>query len=72
MSTDIVAAIDVGTQAARCMFVAIDGEVLADGEESIRVSSDTLPEGWAEQDADEWWRATQVACAKAMRGSRLG
>lgn len=68
MSEEVVAAIDVGTQAARCLIVDLAGNVLASGVEPVRDPRRALPDGWAEQDPEEWWRATCAACRAAMAG----
>ena len=66
MGRGAVAAIDVGTQAARCLIVDLAGNVLASAVEPLRNLDRALPEGWAEQDPEEWWRATCGACRAAM------
>jgi len=62
--------LDVGTQAARAVIATPSGEVLAEGGEGLRLSERELPAGWAEQDADEWWRAAKVAVAEALGSLR--
>lgn len=65
MGSGAVAAIDVGTQAARCLIVDFAGNVLASAVEPLRNLDRALPDGWAEQDPEEWWRATCGACRAA-------
>jgi len=66
MGSESVAAIDVGTQAARCLVVDLSGHVLASGSEPLRTLDRALPDGWSEQDPEEWWRATCAACRTAV------
>ncbi len=66
MSDAIVVAIDVGTQAARCLIVDLGGKVLASGSAPIRSHPSELPAGWAEQDPEAWWEATCAACRAAV------
>ncbi len=66
MSEAIVAAIDVGTQAARCLIVDLEGRVLASGSAPISSPARDLPDGWAEQDPEAWWEATGAACRAAV------
>ena len=66
MGSESVAAIDVGTQAARCLIADLSGHVLASGSEPLRTLDDALPDGWSEQDPEEWWRATCAACQSAV------
>jgi xylulokinase len=51
--------IDVGTTAVKALAVAPSGEVLARATASYPLS--TPRPGWAEQDPEDWWRATQTA-----------
>jgi xylulokinase len=50
--------IDVGTSAVKGLAVAPDGEVLALEEAGYPLS--TPRPGWAEQDPDDWWAATEA------------
>src|SRR5919112_2182291 len=49
--------LDVGTSAVKALAVSETGEVLAAAEEEYPLS--TPRPGWAEQDPEDWWRATQ-------------
>jgi xylulokinase len=53
--------LDVGTTAVKAIAVTPTGEVLAKAEEGYPLS--TPRPGWAEQDPEDWWRATQRALA---------
>jgi len=66
MSKQYVLGIDVGTSSAKVGLVASEGEL-------VRVASQPYPlscpqPGWAEQDAEDWWRAVQKAVEKVMAG----
>ncbi|HEY2218252.1 MAG TPA: xylulokinase [Gaiellaceae bacterium] len=53
--------IDVGTTAVKAVALSRDGRVLGVAEEEYPLS---LPQpGWAEQDPEDWWRATERALA---------
>jgi xylulokinase len=53
--------IDVGTTGVKAVALAPGGEVLAVAEEEYALS---LPRpGWAEQDPEDWWRASERALA---------
>jgi xylulokinase len=51
--------LDVGTSGVKALAVSETGEVLASAEEGYPLS--TPRPGWAEQDPEDWWRATQRA-----------
>ena len=53
--------LDVGTSGVKAVAVSHDGEVLARAERSYPLS--TPRPGWAEQDPEDWWEATQGALA---------
>jgi xylulokinase len=53
--------IDVGTTGVKAVRISDTGDVLARAEEEYPLS---IPQpGWAEQDPEDWWRATQRALA---------
>jgi xylulokinase len=60
MSMDVVIGIDLGTQGVRTMAVTNNGHILASAHEKLTVSTQALPTGWAEQDANDWWQATRL------------
>jgi len=51
--------LDVGTTGVKALAVGEDGEILARSEEEYPLS--TPRPGWAEQDPEDWWRATERA-----------
>ena len=51
--------LDVGTTGVKALALSPDGEVLARAEEEYPLS--TPQPGWAEQDPEDWWRATEAA-----------
>jgi xylulokinase len=55
----VVVGIDVGTSAVKALAVSESGEVLARCEEEYPLSIPRI--GWAEQDPEDWWRATERA-----------
>jgi xylulokinase len=63
--------IDVGTTAVKALAVSPSGEVLARAQASYPLS--TPRPGWAEQDPEDWWRATQEALAAlGVRPAAIG
>jgi xylulokinase len=53
----LIVGVDVGTTAVKAVAIDADGNVLAREEESYELS--TPQPGWAEQDPDDWVRATE-------------
>jgi xylulokinase len=51
--------LDVGTTGVKGIAITPDGKVVARAEEAYPLS--TPQPGWAEQDPDDWWRASQAA-----------
>ena len=54
--------LDVGTTGVKALAITPDGDVVASAEEGYALS--TPQPGWAEQDPDDWWRASQAALAR--------
>jgi xylulokinase len=54
--------LDVGTTGVKAIAIEEDGEVVARAEESYPLS--TPQPGWAEQDPDDWVRASEVALGR--------
>ncbi len=53
--------VDVGTTGVKAVAITPDGAVVARAEEAYPLS--TPQPGWAEQDPEDWWRATERALA---------
>jgi len=64
MSTECVVGIDVGTTSTRVNVYAADGTLLAEGCAPHDISHPHP--GWAEEDAEDWWRAVCVASSEAL------
>ena len=64
--------IDVGTQGARCVLVDADGRVAAEGECAFSPGRADLPEGWSEQEPDDWLRAVKASLADALGALATG
>ncbi len=58
--------LDVGTSGVKGIALSDDGELLATAEESYPLS--TPQPGWAEQDPEDWWRASQAVLARLPEG----
>ncbi len=63
-----VLAIDLGSSGPKVALVADDGEMVAHARE--RVETFFLPEGGAEQDPDQWWRACTDGVRKVLDVAR--
>jgi xylulokinase len=63
---DVLIGIDVGTSGVKGVAISPDGEVVASADESYPLS--TPQPGWAEQDPEDWWRATQACLARLPEG----
>jgi xylulokinase len=58
--------LDVGTSGVKGIAIDADGAVLAIAEEPYPLS--TPHPGWAEQDPEDWWRASQAVLARLPDG----
>jgi len=58
----VLVGLDVGTTGVKAVAVSETGEVLARAEEEYALS--TPRPGWAEQDPEDWWRASELALAR--------
>src|SRR5205085_7473695 len=59
--TAALVGLDVGTSGVKALAVSPDGDVLARAERDYPLS--TPRPGWAEQDPEDWWRASEAALA---------
>jgi xylulokinase len=57
----VAVGLDVGTSGLKALAVAEDGEIVGRAEREYGLS--TPKPGWAEQDPEDWWRATEAALA---------
>jgi xylulokinase len=63
--------LDVGTTGAKALAISPEGEVLAHAEAGYPLS--TPQPGWAEQDPEDWWRASEEALgALGVEPTRIG
>ena len=64
--------LDVGTTGVKALAISEHGKVLARAEQEYPLA--TPRPGWAEQDPDDWWRASQFALAEveADRAAGIG
>ncbi len=60
---EVVLGIDVGTQGARVLAVAPDGQVAGAAQAAFPAVAQSLPPGWFEQDPRGWWLAV-VGCLR--------
>ena len=60
--TQALVGLDVGTTGVKALAITPDGDVVASAEEGYGLSSPQP--GWAEQNPDDWWRASQAALAR--------
>jgi xylulokinase len=58
----VLVGLDVGTTGAKAIAITPKGELLATAEANYPLS--TPRPGWAEQDPEDWWRASQSALAR--------
>ena len=61
MSDAVLVGLDVGTSGLKGIAIDETGRVLAEAEEHYPLS--TPRAGWAEQDPEDWWRATETVLA---------
>lgn len=62
----LVLAVDLGTGGPKVGLVSLDGSLVAF--EHQRVTTRALPDGGAEQDAEEWWRLITEGARRALAG----
>jgi xylulokinase len=67
----ILVGLDVGTTGVKAVAISTDGSVVARTERAYPLS--TPRPGWAEQDPEDWWRASEAALADlAVRPAGIG
>ena len=66
MSHDVLVGVDVGTTGVKAVAISPDGRVLGSASESYGLS--TPQPGWAEQDPEDWWRATEACLSRLPQG----
>jgi xylulokinase len=66
----LLVGLDVGTTGVKAIAVEPDGKVVAHAERSYPLL--TPRPGWAEQDPEEWWRASEAALADVSVGKVVG
>jgi xylulokinase len=66
----VLVGVDVGTSGVKALAISPGGEVVARAEEEYELS---IPRpGWAEQDPEDWWRATERALAALPPATAIG
>ena len=65
-----VLGVDIGTGGTRAVLVDESGAVMASATEEHQPFASPSP-GWAEQDANGWWRACGLAIAAVLKTSRV-
>jgi xylulokinase len=63
---EVLVGLDVGTSGVKGIAIDGEGRILAVAEEGYPLS--TPQPGWAEQDPEDWWRATQAVLARLPDG----
>jgi xylulokinase len=66
MTDAVVVGLDVGTSGVKGVALSADGELVATAEADYELS--TPQPGWAEQDPEDWWRASQEVLARLPEG----
>jgi xylulokinase len=71
VSDTALVGLDVGTTGVKALAITPDGDVVASAEEAYGLSSPQP--GWAEQDPEDWWRASERALARlGVDAGRIG
>jgi xylulokinase len=60
--TEVLVGLDVGTTGVKALAITPEGDVIASADEGYALS--TPHPGWAEQDPEDWWRASEAALAR--------
>jgi xylulokinase len=69
MPGDLLMGVDIGTSSTKTVLVDLDGRLLSQA--SREYSFDTPRPGWAEQDAEAWFRAVVATMRQALTGSAV-
>jgi len=69
---EVVIGIDLGTQGARVLAVNPEGEVMASAHQTLGRVQFELPEGWFEQNPDDWWSAVCACIRQVVRDLPVG
>ena len=67
---DLVCGLDVGTSGAKAVAVDAHGKIVTRAECRFTAPPYVRASGWAEQDAEQWWKASQI-CLKQV-SSQVG
>jgi xylulokinase len=62
--------LDVGTTGVKAIAISPDGDVIAAAEREYPLS--TPRSGWAEQDPEDWWRASEAALGELPAATAIG
>lgn len=60
---------DIGTTSTRCILIDTSGKLIASAISDYPM--DTPKPGWAEQDPDNWWKATVITIKEVMEKSNV-
>ena len=64
MADDLFLGLDIGTSSVKSILVSTNGDVVAVASTSLTLA--TPQPGWAEQDPEAWWAATQVVIRELL------
>jgi D-ribulokinase len=67
-----VLGIDLGTQGVRIIAVAQDGSVLVTSSVDLPTRASNLPDGWHEQNLEDWWEIICQALGRLLQTIPLG
>jgi len=62
--------IDLGTSSVKIVLVNVEGKIIATSSQGYRTYSPHP--GWAEQEPEEWWKATVRAINRVIHGAHIG
>ena len=64
---DYLMGIDIATTGAKAIIIDPSGKIVGEGFQGYETS--TPHPSWAEQEAEDWWGATQTAVKQALAGA---